>query len=473
MADGVSDAAWLLDRDLRVVAVNARAEELGGVPAAEIVGRDIRAVFPDVADSERAAAALRVAAGGPAETLRLWHRRFGAWTEFTMKPDPEGVLVIVQNVDRIVEAESRAHLEAAVLDSVGEGIYGVDADNHLTFMNAAAQRLLGYDVADLLGRDAHEALHHTRIDGSPYPAEECAVTRTLGDGRPRDNEDVLWRSDGTGLAVSYHSTAITDGDRVVGAVVSFRDITDRLVAAQAEIAAAAAEEALFELQQVLQPPPPSTDDPRLGVYYLPADAAGAGGDLYDWQAMPDDGLHVAVVDVVGKGVVAARDALAVTHALKLLVLAHTPLDQVVRQASWLLADAFPDLAATAVVAHYERGSGLLRFVSAGHPPPLVVAPGEPPRYAEASGRAIGWPDAGTDDVAEVLLRPGGRVILYTDGLIEGTRDVLEGMHRLAALADAVRDLPAAAAAQTLVTRTLEVAQRRDDCLAIVIDRPAG
>lgn len=471
--DMVNDAVWAVDRSWRVVYANRAARRLVDRPVDALSGRDVRELFPETVGSEREAAIGRVLAGGPAERLSVEHPRLHTVVEFRVQPDPVGAQVVVATVDRRAELEHRSSLEAAILASVREGIYAVDADNRVTLVNAAACRMLGYPVETLLGRNSHAAWHHSRADGSPYPESACPLVRTLQDGQARDVTDLLWRADGSALEVEYHAAPIEREGRIVGAVVSFRDLSDRIVAEQAKTAAATAIGALYELQQALQPPPPPGDDPCLGVCYLPADAAGAGGDLYDWQTLPEEGMHVAVVDVVGAGLVAARDALAVTHALRLLVLARTPLDQVVRQASWLLADAYPDLAATAVLARYDHGSGRLRLASAGHPPPLLVHPDGTTRYLEASGRPIGWPDAGTDDVVDVVVPRGGRVVFYTDGLVEAGRDILAGMRQLAELAATVRELPAGQAARALVTEVLSGASRRDDCLALVLDRPAG
>jgi PAS domain S-box-containing protein len=469
--DAVPSAVWLVDRDWHVVGLNRAAERFGGLDAAQALGHDVRD-YPTARGSDLAAAVAAVLAGGGRQTLRVQHPLTGVWVDVTVEPDPVGARIMVDTVDDLVELERRTRLETAILASVNDGIYGIDPTGRITFVNAAANRLLGYPPGALAGRNGHTALHHTRLDGSAYPENECPLTATVRDGQPRTAEDVLWRADGTALPVEYRATPILgDAGVITGAVVTFRDLTDRLVAADARSAAETALQSLHELQLVLQPPVPHTDDPRLGVYYLPADIAGAGGDLYDWQTLPDDGLHLAVVDVVGKGLIAARDALAVTHALRLLVLAHTDLDQVARQASDLLADAYPDLAATAITAHYDRNAGRLRFTSAGHPPPLLVTPDGTPTYLEASGRPLGWPEAGTDDVIEITVPPGGRVIFYTDGLVEATSNLPAGLANLARLAEATRALPATDAARALVTDTLATATRRDDCLALVLDRP--
>lgn len=463
-------AVWLVDHDWCVVGRNCAAERFGGL-AAQALGNDVRD-DPTVRGSEGAAALAAVLAGGGRQTLRVRHPVAGVWVDVTVEPDPIGARVVVDNVDKLVELERRTRLETAILASVHDGIYGIDPHGRITFVNAAGNRLLGYPPGALVGRNGHATLHHTGSDGAAYSQTDCPLTRTLRDGQPRAAEDVLWRADATALPVEYRATPIVDeAGGITGAVVTFRDLTDRLVAADARSTAETALRSLHELQLVLQPPVPQTDDPQLGVHYLPADVAGAGGDLYDWQTLPGDGLHLTVVDVVGKGLIAARDALAVTHALRLLVLAGTRLDQVARQAADLLADAYPDLAATAITAHYERASGRLRFTSAGHPPPLLVTPGRPPAYLEASGRPLGWPDAGTDDIVDVTVPPGGRVIFYTDGLVEATSNLPAGLENLARLADATRHLPATETARVLVTDTLASATRRDDCLALVLDRP--
>jgi PAS domain S-box-containing protein len=468
----VEDMVMALDREFRLVYLNPAgervlAEHAGGAT----LDRDVREIYPGIRGTDREAAVLRVLAGGPAETLRANREPLGGWVEMRIHPDPVGAIITVSNIAGRVEIERRTQLEAAVLDAVAEGIYGVDTDNRITFVNSSAEKLLGYRADEIIGLNSHQTLHYAHLDGRPFPERDCPLTRTLVDGQPHTAADTLWRAGGEPLPVEYHTAAIWEGENVSGAVVSFSDLTDRLVAERAASAAAEALNALSELQQALQPPPPDTADPCLGVFYLPADVAGAGGDLYDWQVLPNDGMHIAVVDVVGKGLVAARDALAVTHALRLLVLAQTPLEKVIRQADWLLTDAYPDLAATAIVARYQQETGRLRAVSAGHPPPLLIHADGRTEYLDGVGRPLGWPDAGTDDVIDLEIPRGSRVLFYTDGLIEAGRDVTNGLSALAGIAAATRALPPGESARHIVEAVLADASRRDDCLALVLERP--
>ena len=116
-----------------------------------------------------------------------------------------------------------------ILEAAGEGIYGLDAEGKTTFVNPAAARMLGYRPEDLIGQLHHELVHHSRADGRVYPQSQCPIYAAFKDGTVHtsiDNE-VFWRRDGTSFPVEYTSTPIIDKGSIVGAVVTFRDITER------------------------------------------------------------------------------------------------------------------------------------------------------------------------------------------------------------------------------------------------------
>ncbi len=121
-----------------------------------------------------------------------------------------------------------------LLNSVSEGIMGVDADDRCTFINPAGASLLGYEPADLIGKRLHSLIHGKRPDGSPYPAEECCITRSFALQTPqRVDDEVFWRADGHPVAVEYNAVPTRLDGQAVGAVVTFVDISERLkVAAQ-------------------------------------------------------------------------------------------------------------------------------------------------------------------------------------------------------------------------------------------------
>jgi len=123
---------------------------------------------------------------------------------------------------------NRQKLEV-ILNSVDDGIQGLDEQGYITFENQAASRMLGADPQDLLGKFAHSTIHHSHADGAPYLVEECPTHATLRDGVVRRIEgEVYWRGDGGHFPVEYVASPIRgDEGGILGAVVVFRDLTER------------------------------------------------------------------------------------------------------------------------------------------------------------------------------------------------------------------------------------------------------
>lgn len=126
------------------------------------------------------------------------------------------------------EMESLCQKNKLILNSAEEGILGLNSEGKHTFVNPSAAKMLGYNVEELLGVPSHSLWHHTRSDGTPYPIEKCQIYAAYKDGAVhRSAEEVFWRKDGTSFPVEYTSTPIYDGGKLVGAVVTFSDITER------------------------------------------------------------------------------------------------------------------------------------------------------------------------------------------------------------------------------------------------------
>ncbi|MBS0126244.1 sigma 54-interacting transcriptional regulator [Aestuariicoccus sp. KMU-90] len=115
-----------------------------------------------------------------------------------------------------------------ILNAAGEGIYGVNAEGKTTFVNRAAQEMLGWSADDLLGHDIHTKIHHHHVNGDHYPAHDCPIYRSFRfEQVHRIEDEVFWRKDGKPIRVEYVSTPIYDQQVLAGAVVIFRDITER------------------------------------------------------------------------------------------------------------------------------------------------------------------------------------------------------------------------------------------------------
>jgi two-component system NtrC family sensor kinase len=121
-----------------------------------------------------------------------------------------------------------------LLNSTAEGIYGLDLEEHCTFCNPACLRLLGYQAPeDLLGKNMHALVHHTRADGTPYPKEECRISVGVREQRAIYLADeMLWREDGTYFPAEYWSFPMYKSGTIVGSVVTFIDISERKRAEQ-------------------------------------------------------------------------------------------------------------------------------------------------------------------------------------------------------------------------------------------------
>lgn len=123
--------------------------------------------------------------------------------------------------------ESKDHLRL-ILDSTVEAIYGIDVDGNCTFCNASGIKILGYNNQnELIGRSMHKQVHHTFRDGKPRSMDECKIYNVLitGQGTCSDVE-VFWRKDGTNLDVEYCAYPQYKNGKIVGAVITFTDITE-------------------------------------------------------------------------------------------------------------------------------------------------------------------------------------------------------------------------------------------------------
>jgi len=124
----------------------------------------------------------------------------------------------------------REGLMRSILEAVGEGIFGVDENGCTTFINPAGGKILGWTPEEMIGRNHHQMVHHTKLDGSPYPARECPIYSAFNDGEiHHEDGELFWRADGSSFPVEYVSTPLYKNGELKGAVITFSDISKRKV----------------------------------------------------------------------------------------------------------------------------------------------------------------------------------------------------------------------------------------------------
>ncbi len=135
----------------------------------------------------------------------------------------------LSDVRSLVRSRELLERNELILNAAGDGIIGVDHSGTITFANPVAASMVGYDPAELVGRNLHATLHHSRPDGLPYPFEECPVWASLRAGTIHHvDQDTYWRRDGSSFPSEFTVTPVLRQGRVTGAVVVFKDITARL-----------------------------------------------------------------------------------------------------------------------------------------------------------------------------------------------------------------------------------------------------
>jgi PAS domain S-box-containing protein len=225
--------------DAQLTALNAYTAETLGYQVKDLVGQSVgmfldsdgAAVFREGLESLRA---------GEEWQGRLPVRRSDgvvkriAFRSRRMELPGERPFIINHGMDVTEQHEAEEALHVAthqrelILESVGDGIYGIDLDGRLTFINQAAATTLGYTPSELTGRDIHEIIHHSHADGTPYSKTTSPILQGMRRRQAiRMRDEVFWRNDGTAIPVEYSATPLVEDGEITGMVVAFQDISER------------------------------------------------------------------------------------------------------------------------------------------------------------------------------------------------------------------------------------------------------
>jgi two-component system cell cycle sensor histidine kinase/response regulator CckA len=285
--DSVPDAVLVFDDQCRVLRANRAAAEILELPFGQLIGQPCYEVLHGRIQAPPNCPHEQLLSTGTAQRSDFEEPRLGKTFDVTSTPlrDTDGVLrgcihVLRDITDRNRAEQALRHSEEQLrmlLNSTAEAIYGLDREGNCTFCNPACLRLLGYrDPQDLLGRNMHQVMHHAHADSTPYPEEECHIYMAFrkSAGTHVDDE-VFWRSDGTSFPSEYWSYPIEKEGQLVGAVVTFLDVSERK---RAEAALRASEETYRDF----------IENASFGIF-----RANAQGDLLD--------ANPALVSMLGYG----------------------------------------------------------------------------------------------------------------------------------------------------------------------------
>jgi two-component system sensor histidine kinase/response regulator len=193
----------------------------------------------------------------------------------------ERTAALEENQKQLEKAEERSRM---ILESAGEGIFGVGKDGLVNFINPAGLAMLGFEAEELIGQQIHALVHHTHADGTPYPIEDCPMHHTLTRGTiAKIDDEILWRKDGSHFPVEYSSVPIGKSGNITGSVVVFGDITERK---QAEEALKNSEQRLAQIINFLPDPTWVIDDQ---------------GKVVTWNQAMEELTGIGAADMVGKG----------------------------------------------------------------------------------------------------------------------------------------------------------------------------
>lgn len=225
------------DEDFRIIYANSAAIKHFAIPAVELYQTHIYDWDPDFPKSRLKSRWKAVQK--KTVVVKTRHRlRSGEEVPIEVSSryfsyhDKKYMITVFKDIrDRLGYEEAvklAEHRSRLLLEHSNEGIFGLDRNGITTFINPAAAMMLGYDADELIGKDNHGLIHHSHADGAPLSKDECYMLMSIRKGKSyRIETDVLWRKDKQSFPVEYWSSPIYLNEEIVGAVITFHDISHR------------------------------------------------------------------------------------------------------------------------------------------------------------------------------------------------------------------------------------------------------
>jgi serine phosphatase RsbU (regulator of sigma subunit) len=334
---------------------------------------------------------------------------------------------------RIRGIELLSRTQASIFASVPDGLAAIDANGTVLQFNDALH-VLAPTVRQ--GHPLHAGLGHLLADGTPCTGG-CALETGVASALLGDESITR----GTSVIPVEYAVARVDDDV---SVVSLRDVSAAKAAEENRLMLLEAAARQGEQEELLRALAPDVSSlPQVPGLMFDAYSAGRGpgeSDVLAITALPDGSVFVMIVDAIGEGVLSARDAWKVLYIARASIEAGVRIDDVVARTSQILARDAGQPDVSMMLALIDPESGRLDLVGAGHPPALLIRGTGATEWLESASPAIGQRPLTATPITRQLL-PHDSLVMYTDGVVDGVQDVIEGLATLRSSASALRKRP--------------------------------
>ncbi len=350
---------------------------------------------------------------------------------------------------RMKSIQRLVHTQASVFASVPDSLAVLSADGTIEDCNEGLATIVPRAAS---GVRLHPLLDHHLADGTPCPGGCLLDHPASGAVTLLDAESIAGPD--RRIAIDYTAAQVDEGRTVV----SLRDVTailqaeqDRRLLVQAAARHGEQKELLRALGAPAYSPLPDVAGVRLDVYSAPGEpGAPAAGDLVDVSRLPDGKVLIMIADALGEAVMSVRDAARVLNIARAYLQVGIRLEDIVARTAQTLSGETQQPDVSLMVAVLDPATGRLDLVGGGHPPALLIRENGATEWLEGASPGIGAPQPSASAIPITRqIMPADSLVFYTDGVVDGAADVIEGLSTLRSSAAALRKRSTAGWARTV------------------------
>ena len=483
LLDNTSSVIYVKDAEFHYLLINRQFEALFHLSRDEIFGKTDYDIFPtELADAFRNNDRRVLETGEFLQCEEVAPHDDGPHHYFSLKfplRDARGLIYAMAGISTDITERIHAKREIAslqyrhrlILDSIAEGICGLDSNGRIDFLNPAAERMLLWTTDELRGSNYTKIVVSKAPNGQLHHSTlTCPMFEVLNGQEAAQVQGATFRRrDGSLLPVEYNVAPIRDGVATIGAVVAFRDMTDRIlqIATEQEIQTAR------RIQQSLYPRNPP-QFPGFDFAAMSWPCTKACGDYFDFIPWGENRLGIALGDVSGHGLGPALEMVATRAVLRTAILTETSPVGCLSRLNQILVEDLPDeMFVSLFLAALNTADRTLTYAAAGHDAMILRADGDLERI-ESTGPVLGMNRSAKFLEGRTLsLNSGDILLICTDGVGESMSPARElfGRQRISHLLCAYRR----ASAQEILNAIHDAAEtfrgrepQRDDITGVVV-----